>query len=105
MRKVIRREVVLNEYDQVTDIIDHPSTYEEAEKIQGEKLDRRKNYGIVKGVVAALHFYTGACSGCSDDGEYSCSSRGCGCSECGYHGAVRSGMYIPLNGFNQGDSK
>ena len=99
MGKVIRREVKLNEYEQVTNIIDHPSTYEEAEKIHGQKLDRRRNYGIVKGLVSALHWNTAACSGCTDDSEYSCASRGGGCIECGYHGVVRSGIYIPLNGF------
>jgi len=100
LANVIRREIELNEYDQITNVIDHPSTFEEAEKIQGEKLDRRMNYGIVKGVVSRLYWNTSSCSGCSDDSEYSCASRGCGCSECGYHGVVRSGTYIPLNGFS-----
>ena len=99
MAKVIKREIELNEYEQVTNVIDHPSTYEEAEKIHGKKLDRRRNYGIVNGLVSALHWHTAACSGCADDSEYSCASRGSGCGECGYHGVVRSGMYIPLSGF------
>ena len=96
MAKVIKREIVYGKYKQVVDIIDTKITYEEAEKVHGEKLDRRRNYAIIEGAVNSSVTYTQVCPGCDDDREYIRSLKGSGCGECGYHGVVRSSMYIPL---------
>lgn len=75
---------------------DFESTFELADKLAGRRLDRRRNYLIAKGEVRQLHTWTQNCSGCSDCNEHRPGSRGAGCSECGYHGVVRQGMYLPL---------
>lgn len=66
---------------------DRPSTYEEAERLAGRKLDRRRNYCISDGEVRESCSWTQTCSGC----------EGGGCRECGYQGKVRSGFWAPLS--------
>lgn len=70
-----------------------PSTHENAERIVGRRLDRRRNYAIIDGKVCQYISWTQQCSGCSADCE---EERGCGCEECGYHGRVRESMWLPL---------
>lgn len=66
---------------------DRPTTYEAAEALAGKRLDRRKNYAIVGGMVCESSSWTQECTGC-DAG---------GCEECGYQGRTRQGMWIPIN--------
>lgn len=86
------KERIFNK-DGSTDVL---RSFDDAEKITGFRLDRRKNYLIAKGEIRQLKKWTQVCSGCSDDSEYSSPSRGAGCHECGYHGVTRVGMYLPL---------
>ena len=91
-------------------------TYQEAEKIAGTRLDRRRKYykhtdegkkvnnpyafngvdGHPKGTLFTYSTWTASCSGCSDDSEYSSPTRGGGCPECGHHGVVCQGMHSPF---------
>lgn len=94
-------------------------TWQEAEKIAGSRLDRRRQYyihteegrraenpyafnGSYDMPDAKLFAYvegTRECSGCSCDcGEgYGCSHGAAGCEECGYTGKRREGMHSPIN--------
>lgn len=76
---------------------DHPCSYEEAERISGKKLDRRKNYAIIKGRVFESGSWSRACSGCYE-GFYSNApnERGSGCYECGYTGRSIESMWLPI---------
>lgn len=86
------------------------STYEHAESIVGVKLDRRKNYMIIDGEVCQMATWTHSCSGCCEAGDYGGLLHrykydekarchiGAGCHECGYHGKVRTSMWVPLHG-------
>lgn len=65
-------------------------TWPEADEQAGFRLDRRKSWAFVEGELCESISWTQSCSGCS----YPDGSNG-GCSECGYHGVVRSGMWIP----------
>ena len=76
-----------------------------AEKIVGEKIDKRKKYAVNDdgkpceangNYVFVAVKWSSACSGCCDDSEYSSPYRGGGCQECGYTGRVRSGMWVPF---------
>lgn len=69
---------------------------EDAEKIAGKRLDRRRKYFIWMGDVCFNEKYTGACSGCSDDSEYAIASIGGGCFECGYTGKRISFVPVPI---------
>jgi len=66
---------------------DTPVSIEKIEELAGRKLDRRKSYAVVEGVVCDSAQWSQPCSGCS----------GTGCHECGYHGNVRCGQWIPLS--------
>jgi hypothetical protein len=77
----------------------------EAELIQGGRLDRRFKYyasadrtpcDVAGTVLFTFARHTGACSGCSDDREYSAPTKGLGCHECGYHGTVRNTWPVPV---------
>lgn len=73
---------------------------EEAEKLAGTRLDRRRKWFLWDGEVCYEGKFTHVCSGCSCDGEYPCSccnERGAGCHECGYTGRRRSSFPIPHN--------
>ncbi|MFT5815942.1 MAG: hypothetical protein ACI9VT_003720 [Psychroserpens sp.] len=96
MGSAIKREVILNDLEQVSATKDVAISFEEADRIAGFRLDRRRNYCVIDNEVRQLARWTQACSGCADDSEYSSSTRGSGCGECGYHGVVRSGWYEPV---------
>lgn len=78
-------EVVHDGYTE-TEYSDVPSTYSYAESISGIKLDRRRNYAIIDGIVCESAAWTRICSGC----------HGGGCSECGGRGKRREEMWLPL---------
>lgn len=71
---------------------DRLSTFEAADALAGHRVDRRKNYAIVKGKLCELAEWTAACSGCT--GEYG-PDRGSGCHECGFTGRSRQAMWVP----------
>lgn len=74
---------------------DRPLSWDEADKLAGRRLDRRKNWAFIDGRLCDSVTYTINCSGCSYDTDYG-SSRGGGCEECGYHGVVRCSEWIPV---------
>lgn len=71
---------------------DTPLSWEEADQRAGFRLDRRRRWGFVEGKLCEVVSWTQSCSGCG----YGFEDRGSGCSECGYHGRVRSGMWVPF---------
>ena len=99
MAKVIERKFVTNEYGQISDFTDVPSSFKKADKLAGVRLDRRRNYAIIKGEVNQSATWTTPCTGCSCDSEYPCmccQTRGAGCEECGGTGKRRSSMWFPV---------
>lgn len=74
---------------------DRPSTFEAAEKLYGQRLDRRKSYAIIEGKVCEVVRWTDRCSGCSGDHE-NLYQQGMGCWECGYTGKSRRSVWSPL---------
>jgi hypothetical protein len=70
---------------------DRPGNFAEAERLAGRRLDRRRAYAIVDGVLHEACSFSRPCSGCSEDGR-----RGAGCSECGHTGISRQSHWIPL---------
>lgn len=85
---------------------------QEAEKIMGRKLDKRKTYykktdeGIAtdnsfaypgNNSVFVYDTWVDLCSGCTDYGDYGTQYGPFGCQECGYTGKRRNGMHTPLN--------
>jgi len=73
------------------------ATYEEAEKLAGFRLDRRKHYLIEGGQVQEQGRFTMRCSGCC----CGCEMGGCGCGnggcrECGYTGRTRHVEWGPV---------
>lgn len=70
---------------------DRPLSWNEADCRAGRRLDRRKAWAFIDGNLCKVASWTAACSGCS----YSLELRGAGCSECGYRGVRRQGMWIP----------
>ncbi|MDE2102052.1 MAG: hypothetical protein KGL39_32700 [Patescibacteria group bacterium] len=82
--KILRR-VFKNTTDGSTDFDDVPATVEEAERLTGCRLDRRRNYCIIFRDVCALATWSQRCSGC----------EGAGCFECRGRGNVRISMYHP----------
>jgi hypothetical protein len=72
-------------------------TKEQAEKRSKVKLDGRRKYFMWDGLVCVAESYTIACSGCTDDSEYSCARIGSGCHECGYTGKRRCNFPCPVN--------
>lgn len=98
MPSVIERfGTTINRYSGAVNHDDRPSSYEHAEKLAGRKLDRRRNYAIIEGVVCELAEWSQACSGCYE-GYDSMSARGHGCEECGYTGRRHHGSWVPLPG-------
>lgn len=65
---------------------DRHSSFDEAERIAGRRLDRRKSYAIINGEVCESCTFTAECSGCD----------GGGCFECGYKGKRVQSHWIPL---------
>lgn len=72
---------------------DQPLTWEEADARAGRRLDRRRNWAFVEGNLCKSVSWTQSCSGCSESYD----RRGFGCDECGYHGVVRSGAWVPAS--------
>lgn len=66
--------------------VDWAADFAAAERIAGERLDRRCQYMIMHGELHSLTRWTQHCSGCGEGG---------GCSECGYTGKRRMAMYLP----------
>ena len=78
---------------------ERPSSFEQAEKITRRRLDRRKNYCIIRGKVCEAVEWSRCCSGCCEGPEYGCKGercRGGGCGECGYTGRSRRGQWVPV---------
>ena len=84
------------------DFEDVPSSFEAAEKIIGQTLDRRKNYAIIHGEVCRLLTFNRACSGCYEGISYY-NGTGNGCHECGYTGRRRSSSWVPV--LRQGEGR
>ena len=74
---------------------DRPSTFEEADRIAGQRLDRRKAYAIIDGEVRESATWSQACSGCYEGRDIS-HGTGSGCRECGYTGRCRRGWWAPI---------
>lgn len=74
---------------------ERPVTWERAEAVAGRRLDRRKNYMIIRGQVCSSVSWTAACSGCNNEIG---GGRGFGCHECGYHGLRRQSYWMPDDG-------
>lgn len=64
---------------------DTPAAWEEADKLAGKRVDRRRAYCILRDELCELATGTDECSGC----------YGQGCHECGYQGKRRQGMWWP----------
>jgi hypothetical protein len=73
---------------------DRPICWARADAIAKRRLDRRKNYAVIKGQVCSAINWTQPCSGCRLGHE----DRGGGCEECGYHGVVRLSQWMPDDG-------
>jgi len=80
------------------DYQDEPAAWTDADALAGRRVDRRRCYAIITGdngrpELCESVAWAAPCSGCSDGwGE----DRGEGCDECGYHGVVRNGAWIPV---------
>lgn len=76
---------------------DRPLSWDEADKLAGFRLDRRKSWAFLNGKLCEPVRWTQSCSGCSCDcGDgYGCGHGAGGCEECGYHGRVRLCMWVP----------
>lgn len=82
-------------------------TWQEAEKLIGHRVDRRRNYARNGKALLELARWTQSCSGCFEAGEYGGNEHnypwddkaqcrlGAGCHECGHQGKVRIGMWVP----------
>lgn len=80
--KIIDERIVYNE---------SPLSWEDADAKAGRRLDRRRAWAFVEDQLCTSARWTESCSGCTYSGE----PRGGGCSECGYHGVVRNGAWVP----------
>lgn len=75
-----------------------PVSWDEADRLAGRRLDRRRRHMIIRGQVCELAVETVACSGCSCDcGDgYPCYHGAAGCHECGYTGKRRWAIWVPI---------
>jgi hypothetical protein len=80
-------------------------TIDEAERLQGGRLDRRRRYaatddGTPCAVSGAFVFevarWSQACTGCHE-GAYLLEGRGHGCSECGHTGRRQHAHWAPVS--------
>lgn len=91
--------------------------FQEAEKIAGERLDRRRQYykhsaegkavdnpyafngsdGMPNAKLFTYGEWVSSCSGCSEWNESCPPDRGAGCRECGGTGRRRHGMHTPVS--------
>jgi hypothetical protein len=76
---------------------DRPATFEQADALAGERLDRRRSYAIIDGKVCVLARWSQHCTGCYESGyDYpNPNDRGMGCRECGHTGRVRNAQWVP----------
>jgi hypothetical protein len=76
---------------------DFPITFELAERAFSIRLDRRRNYAIINGVLCEEGRWSDSCSGCTASYEELgyVADRGNGCHECGHTGRRRTYMYVP----------
>lgn len=95
MAKVIERRGHSIDAEGLIHYDEKPSTYEEAERIAGKRLDRRKNYAIINDEVCEAAEWSQACSGCYE-GYSPYDSKGSGCRECGYTGRSHQSHWIPV---------
>ncbi len=79
--------------------VDFEVAHSSLEQAFGVKLDKRKNYAVIRGVLCEDASWTRACSGCTPEYEAIgyCPDQGGGCEECGYTGRRRDGMWVPHN--------
>lgn len=75
---------------------DEAVAWPEADKRAGFRLDRRKNWAFVDGLICDSVSWSRACSGCYEghDGD---NAKGTGCSECGYQGRARNTAWVPAD--------
>jgi hypothetical protein len=73
---------------------DRLATYEQADKLAGCRLDRRRSYAIIDGEVCELAEWSQACSGCYQ-GYDSAHAVGSGCDECGHTGRRKHSHWVP----------
>ena len=67
---------------------DIPATWDQADKMAGHRVDRRRSYLIADGKLRFLLRWSSSCSGCG----------GSGCRECGYKGKSRHCWYGEYTG-------
>lgn len=84
-------------------------TIQDAERLHGKKLDRRRKYFLWDERVCVDGKFTVSCSGCFDAGDYGGLAHnyeydkkaqcriGAGCSECGYTGKRISSFPCPIS--------
>jgi len=70
---------------------ERPVSWDRIDALAGRRVDRRKSYAIIEGELCSMTRWTDRCSGCSIFAE----GNGFGCEECGYHGVVRYGAWVP----------
>ena len=75
---------------------DIPSTHNELERMTGKKLDRRKSYALVKGVLCEAAKWSQCCSGCGPEWKIGSEAKGMGCDECGYTGRSVQSYWLPI---------
>ncbi|EHL99578.1 hypothetical protein HMPREF9946_03089 [Acetobacteraceae bacterium AT-5844] len=74
------------------------STWEVADELAGQRVDRRRCYAIIDGELCGLVRWSDACTGCTEVPEMTIGpDRGGGCSECGYQGRVRRAQWVPFS--------
>lgn len=87
---------------------EEPTTFEIMQSHTTMKLDRRKSYCLINGIVCEDCSFIRTCSGCHETedgqavGEYEWDAKhqielGSGCSECGYQGKVWDRSWMPVN--------
>jgi len=76
---------------------DRPFSFEDADKIAGRRLDRRRNYAIIDGKVCESVTWSTYCTGCCEREDGYGPNRGIGCPECGYTGRSRQSQWVPIN--------
>ena len=77
------------------------ATYEEADRVAGFRLDRRKSYMIEGRKVLEKASFSLRCSGCSCGCEMGgCGCGNLGCRECGYTGRQRMVDWQPVEQTN-----
>lgn len=74
------------------DVEDHQISHEQASIFVGMRLDRRKSYALIDGVLCESVSWTDHCSGCNVAGEM------CSALECGYTGKRKQRMFLPIGG-------